>query len=100
MEKDYTPDFIYNNCRSYPSTCDVCTNTVYSSLLDANVRDTERAKVFCPFGKGQSMNINIFNSQLVLDSQYGREYLNTKWGHAPQLNPRPATKIGLEWRTE
>ena len=49
MEKDYTPDFIYNNCRSYPSTCDVCTNTVYSSLLTDNKQDILHLSHYKPF---------------------------------------------------
>jgi hypothetical protein len=100
FQKDYTPDFIYNDCRGEPSECTVCSNTVYSRLLNGNVHDVERAKVFCPFGKGESMNLSVFLSQLDLDSTKKKEYFKTKWGHAPQLDPRPLAKIGLEWRTD
>jgi hypothetical protein len=100
LKKDYTPDFIYNDCRAMPSACTVCNNMVYSNILDGYVHDTERGKVFCPFGKGESLNQSIYAPQLLLDRTQGRDYLNTKWGHAPQLYPRPLTKIGLEWRTD
>ena len=100
LKKDYTPDFIYNDCRAMPSGCTVCNNMVYSNFLDGYVHDTERGKVFCPFGKGESLNQSIYAPQLLLDRTQGTNYLNTKWGHAPQLYPRPLTKIGLEWRTD
>jgi len=93
--KKYLPDSIYGTCTKFANECDKCSNLVYSQLLDTNVHDTLRGKVFCPFGTGDTMNQNIFNDQMVLN----KEYKNTKWGHAPQLEPRSLVKIGLDWRT-
>ena len=117
MNKNFTPDFIYNyHCRNVPTdttnysdyavnnyyskipptyNCDSCENMEYSSELNGYVHDVERAKVFAPFGRIGTMNKNIFQSQNDL---YKDENTKTKWGHAPQLNPRPLTRIGLEWR--
>jgi hypothetical protein len=100
--KDYIPDYIYRLCRGAPYHCNVCSNVVYSNVLDNYVHDTERAKVFCPFGKGESLNLNTFGDQTNLysiDTLQNPNYFKTKWGHAPQLTPRPLAKIGLEWRT-
>ena len=119
QDKNFTPDFIYNYyCRNIPTdttnysdyainnyyskiiptyNCDVSDNVEYSSELDAYVHGVQRAKVFAQFGKVGTMNQSIFQYQNDL---YKDENTKTKWGHAPQLNPRPLTRIGLEWRND
>ena len=100
LKRDYLPDSIYNVCGEDTQDCTICQNVVWSPVVKSLVHDTQRGKVFCPFGKGESLNQSIYAPQLLLDRTQGTNYLNTKWGHAPQLYPRPLTKIGLEWRTD
>jgi len=91
--KNYIPDSIYTIC----GNCEKCSNMVYSRELDAFVHDTQRGKVFCPFGTKGTMNQTIFGDQGYLNGV--NDFKNTTWGRAPQLDPRPLSKIGLEWRT-
>jgi hypothetical protein len=93
---NYIPDSIYTICGEYTEDCSVCSNDVYSPVVNNYVHDSQRGKVFCPFGKKNTMNQSIYSDQLSLHSN---DYYHTRFGHAPQLNPRPLSKIGLEWRT-
>ena len=95
-QKEYLPDSIYTVCGDDQS-CTICSNEVYSNVVNEKVHDTQRAKVFCPFGKGESMNQDIYNDQMFISNMNGPQ--STTWGRAPQLQPRPLSKIGLEWRT-
>ena len=94
-DKKYIPDAVYGVCSKFSEDCKECSNLVYSDFLGGTVHDTLRGKVFCPFGIGDSMNQNIFADQLSINKQYK----NTKWGRAPQMDPSSLTRIGLEWRT-
>lgn len=100
--KDYIPDSVYTICGEFTQDCSVCSNEQYSRALNTYVHDSKRGKVFCPFGKKGSMNKTIFSDQGFLNNiniQQINNYGQTTFGHAPQLNPRPLAKIGLEWRT-
>ena len=101
MEKNYIPDSVYMVCgENEQQLCNVCTNQVYSPVVKGNVHDPYNGKVFCPFGMGDSFNQNIYADQNVINSNIKRpDYQTTTWGRAPQLDPRPLSKIGLEWRT-
>ena len=96
---NYIPDSIYTICGEYTDDCSVCSNDVYSPVVNNYVHDSQRGKVFCPFGKKNTMNQSIYSDQLSLDLLHNNNYFYTTFGHAPQLNPRPLSKIGLEWRT-
>jgi len=93
--KTYVPDSIYTVCTS--NECDVCSNDVWNPVVNGMVHDSQNGKVFCPFGKGESMNASIFESQIYLNEL--NKPKATTWGRAPQLDPRPLARIGLEWRT-
>ena len=100
--KQYIPDSIYTICGEYTQDCGKCSNQVFSNQLNAVVHDTQRGKVFCPFGAGDSMNKSIYSGQEYLNTvnlMNNQNFENTQWGRVPQLNPRPLAKIGLEWRT-
>lgn len=97
---NYIPDSIYSICSGKP--CDVCSNEMYSNITGSIVHDSQTGKVFCPFGKGNTMNGYINNDQLYLDKMninLKPGYSSTKWGHVPQADPRSLSKIGLSWRT-
>jgi len=99
---NYIPDSVYTICGEYTQDCGNCSNNVYSPQIHAMVHDSQRGKVFCPFGTKGSMNKPIFGDQGYLNTNNinkNNNYPYTTWGHAPQLDPRPLTKIGLEWRT-
>jgi hypothetical protein len=92
--KDLVPDSLYMICDEDTQACDsVCSNVVWSPVVDGYVHDSQTGKVFCPFGKGDSMNQHIFNDQETI------VYPRTTWGMAPQMDPRSLCKIGLSWRT-
>jgi hypothetical protein len=99
---DYIPDSVYTMCGDSPEDCTVCSNNIYSPVVNGNVHDSQTGKVFCPFGKGNTMNTSIYQDQQFLNlvnvDKYNN-YFKTTWGHAPQIDPRPLTKIGLSWRT-
>ena len=97
MARNYIPDSIYLLCGEYTEDCSMCENVAWSNELNGYVHDSQRGKVFCPFGKKNTMNLPIFGDQGFLNNKYSVK--NTKFGHAPQLDPRPLSKIGLEWRT-
>lgn len=102
--KDYIPDFVYSSmCSEETQECgDICSNNVYSPVVDGYVHDPYNGKVFCPFGKGNSMNKSIIYDQAYLNSfnmNNINNYNSSTWGHAPQLYPRQLAKIGLSWRT-
>lgn len=99
---NYLPDSIYTICGSFPEDCNVCSNVVWSPVVNGYVHDTQRGKVFCPFGKGESLNQTTFEDQgyLNVGNVFNNgNYTQTTWGKVPQLDPRPLTKIGLSWRT-
>ena len=99
--KNYIPDFVYSSVCVEGGCDDVCSNNVYSPVVNGYVHDPYNGKVFCPFGKGQSMNQSIMSDQLFMDS-YNKtipNYNSTTWGRVPQLSPRPLAKIGLSWKT-
>jgi hypothetical protein len=93
--RNYIPDSIYGDCVNDTNVCTNCSNVVYSRRLDSFVHDSQRGKVFCPFGTGESMNQSIFVDQLDINNQF----TNTRWGRVPQLDPRSLSKVGLDWRT-
>ena len=95
--KDYLPDSIYTLCVNDKDNCNVCSNNTFSNLLDGYVHDVQRAKVFCPFGKDESMNKSNYSDQKFINDTTNTPI--TTWGRVPQLNPRPLSKIGLEWRS-
>lgn len=93
-KKSFIPDSAYVNCLNNPSLCnDVCSNEQYSPLYNNTVSAPQRELTFCPFGKNNTMNISTFTDQkgIIIDK-------TTKWGKVPQLDPRPLSRIGLEWR--
>ena len=103
FQKSYIPDFVYNICSDDTQACDdICSNNVYSPVVGGYVHDPYNGKVFCPFGKGDSMNQSIINDQSMLNTfnlNTVNNYKTTTWGRAPQLDPRSLTKIGLSWVT-
>ena len=92
---NYLPDSIYTICGEDTQDCNVCKNNLYSNVVGGIVHDSQRGKVFCPFGMGDSMNQPIFGDQNSLQPNWGK----TTWGRVPQMDPRSLTKIGLSWRT-
>ena len=99
---NYLPDSIYTICGENTKDCKICSNNLYSPIVNSIVHDTQRGKVFCPFGMGESMNKTIYGDQKILNNDYillNSNWNKTTWGHVPQLGPRSLTKIGLEWRT-
>ena len=101
-ERSYLPDSIYTICGEYTQDCGICDNNVYSKVVSGMVHDSQRGKVFCPFGMGESMNQPIYADQSILNSNSISSQPNwgkTTWGHVPQMDPRPLAKIGLTWRT-
>ena len=96
---NYIPDSVYTLCGQETQDCGVCSNQVYSPVVNGYVTDTLRGKVFCPFGKGDSMNQPIFGDQLWMNTFQGSAWGRTTWGHVPQMDPRPLAKIGLSFRT-
>jgi len=102
--KNYIPDYVYSSiCADDTNACDdICSNRVFSPVVNGYVHDPYNGKVFCPFGKGQSMNQSIVYDQSFLNTFNNQKYTNyasTTWGHAPQLDPRPLAKVGLSWKT-
>ena len=97
--KNYLPDSIYSVCGEDTQACNVCSNEVYSTALNAKVHDTLRGKVFCPFGMGESLNTPIYGDQSYLVQLQPNRFQGSTWGRAPQLDPRPLVKVGLHWRT-
>ena len=100
--KSYLPDAIYSLCGEFTQDCNICSNTIYSPVTNSYVHDTQRGKVFCPFGTGNSMNQMIYRDQWTMNTHNLKmkpNYTCTTWGRAPQLDPRPLVKIGLSWRT-
>jgi hypothetical protein len=101
-QKNYLPDSVYTICGEDTQACTVCENKLYSNVVNGMVHDSQRGKVFCPFGMGDSMNQPIFGDQGILNGTKIQETPNwgkTTWGHAPQMDPRSLTKVGLTWRT-
>jgi hypothetical protein len=99
-KRDYLPDSIYTICGEYD--CGVCGNEVYSNIVSGMVHDSQRGKVFCPFGMGGSMNQHIYADQSNLNAtniNANPGWGKSTWGHVPQMDPRPLAKIGLTWRT-
>jgi hypothetical protein len=101
-QKNWIPDSVYTICGENTQDCTICSNNLYSNAVNGMVHDSQRGKVFCPFGEGESMNQPIFGDQGILNSKFIQAQPNwgkTTWGHVPQMDPRPLTKIGLTWRT-
>jgi hypothetical protein len=99
---NYLPDSIYTICGEYTQDCGNCSNMVWSNVVQGYVHDSQRGKVFCPFGTKGTMNIPINGQQGLINVDNLRNipnFANTTWGRVPQLSPRPLTKIGLEFRT-
>lgn len=96
-KRDYTPDSIYTVCGEDTQDCTICENVVWSPVVNSLVHDTQRGKVFCPFGKGNSLNTSIYIDQNYLNRL--NQLPQTTWGRVPQLDPRPLTRVGLEFRT-
>lgn len=98
-QRDYIPDSVYTICGEDTNvgSCNICSNVVWSPVVNGLVHDSQNGKVFCPFGKGDSMNTSIYNDQDYLNNL--NKKLPTTWGRVPQLDPRALTKIGLEWRS-
>ena len=89
-------------CGEDTQDCTICTNKLYSPVVGGVVLDSQRGKVFCPFGMGSSMNQPIFGDQATANANYisqKSDWGNTTWGHVPQMGPRSLAKIGLSWRT-
>ena len=96
---NYIPDSVYLVCGEITQDCGVCDNRVYSNVVNGYVHDTQRWKVFCPFGMGNSMNTPVFGDQSFINNQQTQAWKTSTWGHVPQMDPRPLSKIGLTWRT-
>jgi len=100
---NYIPDFVYSSmCAEETQQCEnTCSNNIYSPVVGGYVHDPRNGKVFCPFGKGDSMNQSTVFDQSVINSSNMLipNYTSTTWGRAPQLEPRQLAKIGLSWRT-
>jgi len=93
---DYIPDSLYTRTCGFHSVeeyCNVCNNNVPSLIYKGFVTGPERVYSFCPFGKGESMNKDIFADQKSLKTP-----VNTTWGRVPQLTPRSLSRIGLDWK--
>lgn len=101
--KSYLPDALYGGmCSEYTQDCKVCSNSIYSPVVQSVVHDTLAGKVFCPFGTGNSMNQPIYGDQLVVNTHLVNNnpmYSMSTWGHVPQLAPRSLTRVGQTWRT-
>ena len=96
-ERTYLPDSLYSVCGENTQDCTICSNVVWSPVLNDYVHDTQAGKVFCPFGKGNSLNTPIFQDQAYLNRLNNRA--PTTWGRVPQLDPRSLVRVGLEFRT-
>ena len=48
-EKTYIPDSVYSVCAEETKECTVCSNVVWSPVVNDYVHDTQSGKVFCPF---------------------------------------------------
>jgi hypothetical protein len=94
---NYLPDSIYLLCGEYTNDCTVCSNVVETNI--GVVHDSQRGKVFCPFGMGDSFKQSIFSDTLNGLKQQTPQWKTSTWGHVPQFDPRSLNKIGLEWRT-
>ena len=103
MNYTYIPDSVYTICGEETQQCDsICSNNVWSPVVNDYVHDPYNGKVFCPFGKGESMNQSIISDQSYVNSfnlNNINNYAKTTWGRAPQMDPRALSKIGLTWRT-
>jgi hypothetical protein len=98
----YIPDSVYTLCAEETQDCNICSNNVFSPVVNGNVHDPRNGKVFCPFGVGDTMNQSIAADQSFMNSfniSTNAKYTTSTWGRAPQMDPRSLTKIGLEWRT-
>jgi hypothetical protein len=95
--RDYIPDSIYTVCGEQTQDCGICSNVVWSPVVNSYVHDSQRGKVFCPFGKSDTLNKSIYSDQIYLNNL--NKPIPTTWGRVPQLDPRSLTRVGLEWRT-
>jgi len=99
---NYIPDSVFMVCGENTQDCDICSNSVYSPVVKGTVHDPLIGKVFCPFGKGETLNQSISADQGFINGYniaVKPGYTQTTWGKAPQMDPRPLSKIGLSWRT-
>ena len=101
--KRYIPDSVYMVCGSETQDCNnICSNSVFSPVVNGYVHDPLNGKVFCPFGMGNSLNQDIFHDQRSVNTDRlmgNSNYPLTTWGKVPQLDPRALVKVGLEFRT-
>lgn len=97
-EREYLPDSIYTVCGEN-TDCGVCSNVVWSPVVNDYVHDTLAGKTLCSFGKNGTMDKQTDQDQRYLTRLEPTKYISTTWGRVPQLDPRPLSKIGLEWRT-
>ena len=102
MNTKYIPDSVFMMCGEYTGDCTVCSNSVYSPVVNGKVHDPFMGKVFCPFGKVETMNTPINTDQGFIN-RYNintvPNYQKTTWGRAPQMDPRSLSRIGLSWRS-
>lgn len=85
----YIPDSIHARC---DNKCNICSSNIeYSKRLKLEIQQTKRGKVFCPFGKKENIDLDIYFNQIHKNT-------DTTWGRVPQLDPRSLSRIGLEWR--
>ena len=94
--RNYLPDSIYTLCGEETQDCTICSNKLWSPIVNGFVHDSQNGKVFCPFGKADSMNKSIYTDQAFLNNL--NNLPATTWGRVPQLDPRPLAKIGLSFR--
>ena len=98
-QREYLPDSIFTMCVENTNICDNCSNVVWSPVVNGYVHDSQNGKVYCPFGKGDSMNKPIFGDQAFLVELNPKKFQTTTWGRVPQLDPRPLARIGNHFRT-
>ena len=77
---NWLPDSIYTICGENTQSCTNCSNVVYSPVVNGMVHDTQRGKVFCPFGTNDSMNKMIYGDQKVLNDSKDLNWDKTTWG--------------------
>jgi hypothetical protein len=89
---NYTPDSAYTLFINDPEL--ICKNTMNIDGIRAEA--PQREKIFCPFGI--HLNTSIYKDHNFLESYLQLNNRNTTWGRVPQLDPRPLSRIGMEFR--
>ena len=67
-----------------------CKKTVYSEFIKGEVSAPQRGEQLCPFGINDTYIHMNFKDQDSIPPRFV--------GDAPQLNPRPLSRIGKEWK--